>query len=213
MVDPRLGHCWVINPEYHAVIHSHLARLSQIGDIRLWKAKHKGSRGKRRHSTSSIGKTKKNVSKKKTNRSSSHSSLTTDPLGVAELDWNSLLGSSRVQMSTGSPLFTPDIHPMSTPELASNHFTSPLLSAAIDPNLVEPNPFREFDLLNTPRPENESPLNIIYEQGLTADSKSILDRPHPWSESKEETLFHLNALNVHQSKWKDPFNGDSQPVH
>lgn len=217
-VDGRKGHCWELNHEFRAVIRDHIEKLSQLGDLRIAKPKQKGSRPKKRSGVS-LNK-KKGASKKRTSYCASPS--VGDPLRVAELDWTSLLGCSRSASSTSTPAGQSVAHsthsiglsPLTAPELAHNaqlqdqssstQFVSPILASSLPPS-VESTPVREYSLLATPQQDNESPVHLFVD--MQYDPKAILECPHPWAESKEETMYHLSAYTSGCTKWRDtPIN-------
>lgn len=217
-VDGRKGHCWELNHEFRATIRDHIEKLSQLGDLRIVKPKQKSSKSKKR-SGAPLNK-KKSASKKHTSYCASPS--VGDPLRVAELDWTSLLGCSRTTSSASLPASHNVAHPthsagsspVTTAELAhgvqihdqsnSTHFVSPLLTNSLPPS-VESTPVREYNLLSTPQLDSESPIHLFVD--MQHDPKAILECPHPWAESKEETLYHLSAYTNSSTKWRDaPIN-------
>ena len=217
-VDGRKGHCWELNHEFRATIRDHMEKLSQLGDLRIAKPKQKGSKSKKR-SAASLNK-KKGASKKHASYCASPS--VGDPLRVAELDWTSLLGCSRTTSNTNSPAGHSVVHPthsigfspLTAPEVAhsvqpqdqssSTQFVSPILTTSLPPS-VESTPVREYSLLGPPQPDSESPVHLFVD--MQYDPKAILECPHPWAESKEETLYHLSAYTDSSTKWRDtPIN-------
>ena len=221
-VDGRKGHCWELNHEFRATIRDHIQKLSQLGDLRITKPKQKSSKSKKRNGAS-LNK-KKGASKKRASYCSSPSCSVGDPLRVAELDWTSLLGYSRnTTSSTNFPAGHGIIHPThsvgfspltSTSELthgmqlqdqpSSTQFISPILTTSLPPS-VESTPVREYNLLSTSQPDNESPVHLFVD--VQYDPKAILECPHPWAESKEETMYHLSAYTNDSTKWREaPLN-------
>lgn len=220
-VDGRKGHCWELNHEFRATIRDHIEKLSQLGDLRIAKPKQKSAKSKKRNGAS-LNK-KKGASKKRASCSSPSCSVG-DPLRVAELDWTSLLGYSRsTTSSTNYPAGHGIVHPnhsigssplTSASELThgmqlqdqsgSTQFISPILTTSLPPS-VESTPVREYNLLSTPQPDNESPVHLFVD--VQYDPKAILECPHPWAESKEETMYHLSAYTNGSTKWRDtPLN-------
>ena len=199
--DSRKGHCWEINQEYTGIIKDHMEKLSQLGDIRVTRSKQKASRTKKRHGSSSSNR-RKSVPKKRVSRCGNPSCFVADPLRVEDLDWVNLLGHSRPPGScpacSSQPTHAVGYSPLVSPvfshhdiESHSSTYMSPLASISQYNN--DSTPAREFKFLKSSRCD-ESPVHLFGETTVhsQSDPKSILEAPHPWAESKEETLQYLN---------------------
>lgn len=198
--DGRKGHCWEISQDFQGIVHDHMERLSQLGDIKISQSKQKPLRVKKRNGTTSASK-RKAIPKKGMSRCGNPLCSVADPLRVEDLDWMNLLGHSRPPGSClacssqpthavgYSPLVSPIfLHSETDPHTST--YMSPIASVTVGIN--DSTPAREFDFLKPPR-RDESPVQLFTEAAPhnPNDPKSILECPHPWAESKEDTLQYL----------------------